>query len=121
MSSPALPLYYRALCGRACSLVPYDDGSSPWEHADTEITVRLPAQAPVNHHAGFTAGEWFQVAMTHRAMHQRLGTFNLDLDRDEPLFRRLRPAPAGGPAAPGLERLRAFRLLGARRAHLRHV
>ena len=26
----SLALYYRALCGEICSLVPYDDGSSPW-------------------------------------------------------------------------------------------
>jgi hypothetical protein len=107
---PALGLYYRALCGQPCSLVPYDDGASPWEHADTETTIWLPARAPVDDHADFTADEWYQVAMTHRAMHQRLGTFELDLDRDEPLFRRLRPlAPAGGdPGSPALERLAAL-------------
>ncbi len=104
----ALALYYRALCGRVCSLVPYDDGGDPWEHADTETTVWLPARAPLDDHADFTADEWFQVAMTHRAMHQRLGTFDLDLDRDEPLFRRLRPALAGDPAVPALERLAAL-------------
>jgi hypothetical protein len=104
----SLALYYRALCGQVCSLVPYDDGSSPWEHADTETTVWLPSQAPLDDHAEFTAGEWYQVAMTHRAMHQRLGTFALDIDRDEPLFQRLRPVGAGDPAAPALERLSAL-------------
>jgi nitric oxide reductase NorD protein len=104
----ALALYYRALCGRVCSLVPYDDGGGPWEHADTETTVWLPSRAPLDDHADFTADEWYQVAMTHRAMHQRLGTFELDLDRDEPLFRRLRPAAAGNPAVPALERLAAL-------------
>jgi Mg-chelatase subunit ChlD len=101
----SLALYYRALCGEICSLVPYDDGSSPWEHADTETTVWLPARAPLDDHAEFTADEWYQVAMTHRAMHQALGTFALDLDRDEPLFTRLRPADTGDPAVPALERL----------------
>lgn len=90
-----LALYYRALCGEVCSLVPYDDGSSPWEHADTETTIWLPRQAPLDDHAEFTADEWYQVATTHRAMHRRLGTFDLDLDRDEPLFPRLRPTNAG--------------------------
>jgi len=104
----ALALYYRALCGRVCSLVPYDDGASPWEHADTETTVWLPAQAPLDDHADFTADEWYQVAMTHRAMHQRLGTFELDLDGDEPLFRRLRPPYPGHQGAPALERLAAL-------------
>jgi hypothetical protein len=104
----SLALYYRALCGRVCSLVPYDDGSSPWEHADTETTVWLPATAPLDDHAEFTADEWYQVAMTHRAMHQRLGTFELSLDGDEPLFRRLRPSPAGDPGVPALERLAAL-------------
>ena len=103
-----LALYYRALCGRVCSLVPYDDGGGPWEHADTETTVWLPSRAPLDDHADFTADEWYQVAMTHRAMHQRLGTFDLDLDRDEPLFRRLRPAATGNPAVPALERLAAL-------------
>jgi hypothetical protein len=104
----SLALYYRALCGQVCSLVPYDDGSSPWEHADTETTVWLPTRAPLDDHADFTADEWYQVAMTHRAMHQRLGTFELDLDGDEPLFRRLRPPYAGDPAVPALERLAAL-------------
>ena len=87
----SLALYYRALCGQVCSLAPYDDGSSPWEHADTETTVWLPHDAPLDDHAEFDADDWYQVAMTHRAMHQKLGTFDLDLDRDEPLFARLRP------------------------------
>ena len=104
----ALALYYRALCGRVCSLVPYDDGSSPWEHADTETTVWLPATAPLDDHAEFTADEWYQVAMTHRALHQRLGTFELSLDGDEPLFRRLRRSRAGDPGVPALERLAAL-------------
>jgi nitric oxide reductase NorD protein len=104
----ALALYYRALCGRVCSLVPYDDGSSPWEHADTETTVWLPTRAPLDDHADFTADEWYQVAMTHRAMHQRLGTFDLDLDRDEPLFRRLRPVSADDPGVSALERVAAL-------------
>lgn len=104
----SLALYYRAMCARICSLIPYDDGSSPWEHADTETTVWLPAQAPLDDHAEFTAEEWYQVAMTHRAMHQELGTFELDLDREEPLFRRLRPLDTGDPAVPALERLSAL-------------
>jgi hypothetical protein len=108
-----LALYYRALCGQACSLVPYDDdGGSPWEHADTETTVWLPARAPRDDHADFTVGQWYQVAMTHRAMHQRLGTFQVDPDGDEPLFRRLRPplisSTAGETAVPALERLAAL-------------
>lgn len=103
----ALALYYRALCGRVCSVSPLDDGSSPWEHADTETTIWLPAQAPLDDHADFTASEWYRVAITHRALHQRLGTFALDLDRDEPLFTRLRPA-GGDPAVPALERLAAL-------------
>lgn len=104
----SLALYYRALCGGICSLVPYDDGSSPWEHADTETTVWLPSRAPLDDHAEFTAEQWYQVAMTHRAMHQLLGTFDLDLDRAEPLFRRLRPRDTGDPAVPALERLAAL-------------
>lgn len=101
----SLALYYRALCGEICSLVPYDDGSSPWEHADTETTVWLPREAPLDDHAEFTAEEWYQVAMTHRAMHRALGTFGLDLDKDEPLFARMRPRDTGDPDVPSLQRL----------------
>jgi len=101
----SLALYYRALCGEVCSLVPYDDGSSPWEHADTETTVWLPRQAPLDDHAEFTADQWYQVAMTHRAMHRAMGTFELDLDRDEPLFARRRPRAAGDADVPSLQRL----------------
>jgi len=101
----ALALYYRALCGEVCSLVPYDDGSSPWEHADTETTVWLPRRAPLDDHAEFDAEEWYRVAMTHRAMHRALGTFAVDLDKPEPLFARLRPKDTGDPALPALTRL----------------
>jgi Mg-chelatase subunit ChlD len=101
----SLALYYRALCGEVCSLIPYDDGSSPWEHADTETTVWLPREAPLDDHAEFTAAEWYQVAMTHRAMHRTLGTFELDLDKDEPLFARMRPRDTGDPRIPSLQRL----------------
>jgi len=101
----SLALYYRALCGDICSLVPYDDGSSPWEYADTETTVWLPREAPLDDHAEFDAEEWYQVAMTHRAMHRTLGTFDLDLDLDEPLFTRLRPTDTGDPDVPSLQRL----------------
>jgi len=101
----SLALYYRALCGEVCSLVPYDDGSSPWEHADTETTVWLPRRAPLDDHAEFTADQWYQVAMTHRAMHRAMGTFELDLDRDEPLFPRRRPRAADDADVPSLPRL----------------
>lgn len=101
----SLALYYRALCGDACSLVPYDDGSSPWEHADTETTVWLPHEAPLDDHAEFTASQWYQVAMTHRAMHRTLGTFALDLDRAEPLYTRLRPTTPAPTGTPALEQL----------------
>ncbi|WGL52476.1 hypothetical protein P5P86_01295 [Nocardioides sp. BP30] len=101
----SLALYYRALCGEVCSLIPYDDGSSPWEHADTETTVWLPREAPLDDHAEFDAQEWYQVAMTHRAMHRALGTFDIDLARDEPLFARMRPTDPGDPDVPSLRRL----------------
>ncbi len=41
----------------------------------------------------YTDAAWYQVALTHRALHHTLGTFRLDLVRDEPLFTRLRPDP----------------------------
>lgn len=104
-----LVLYYRALAGRACELVSYDDDADLRQHPDTATTVRLPARAPVLPASGTQRpGAWYRVALAHRAMHQACGTFGLDLDRDEPLFVRHRPAP-NGRAVPHLEQfLRCF-------------
>jgi nitric oxide reductase NorD protein len=101
----ALTLYFRALARRTCELVPYDDDTDLWQHPDTATTVRLPSRAPVPHDGSFDSAGWYQVAMTHRALHHSLGTFDLDLDRPEPLFGRFRPtAPVSASAAPPLER-----------------
>ncbi|MGW4485525.1 VWA domain-containing protein [Amycolatopsis sp. NPDC004368] len=89
----SLSLYYRALCGRGCELVPYDDDAERRQRPDTATTVRLPSHV----HSGRS---WYQVAVTHRALHHELGTFELALDRPEPFFRRLRPAGLHG----GLDR-----------------
>lgn len=83
----ALTLYFRALAGRGCELVPYDDDADLWQHPDTASTVRLPAK--VSYPDG---DEWYRVAVTHRSMHHALGTFALDLDAPEPFFARRRPA-----------------------------
>ena len=40
----ALTLYFRALAGRGCELVPYEDDADLWQHPDTASTVRLPAR-----------------------------------------------------------------------------
>lgn len=89
-------LYYRALSGRGCELVAYADDADLWQHPDTATTVRLPAHAP-------DVADWYEVALTHRALHHTLGTFRLDLNKPEPLFKRLRPAvPDDG--VPPLER-----------------
>jgi nitric oxide reductase NorD protein len=103
VSQHTLTLYYRALSGRACELLPYADDADHWQHPDTATTIRLPSHAPV--HDTLTPGAWYQVAMTHRALHHSLGTFTLDLQRPEPFFRRLRPNdPPGASDAPALER-----------------
>jgi hypothetical protein len=93
-----LVLYYQALAGRGCELVPYDDDADVWQHPDTATTVRLPGRPPsLTHHwsnhgpSGHGSAAWYRVALTHRAMHQAGGTFDLDLDRAEPLFARRRP------------------------------
>jgi hypothetical protein len=80
----ALTLYFRALSGRGCEIVPYADDADLWQHPDTATTVRLPAHAP-------DVADWYEVALTHRALHHTLGTFRLDLDKPEPLFGRRRP------------------------------
>ena len=85
-SQHALTLYFRALAGAGCELVPYDDDADLWQHPDTVTTVRLPARAPYE-----DAGEWYRVAVTHRSLHHALGTFGLDLVAPEPLFARRRP------------------------------
>jgi hypothetical protein len=92
----ALTLYFRALSGRGCELSPYADDADLWQHPDTATTVRLPATAP-------PVDRWYEVALTHRALHHALGTFRLDLDRPEPIFRRLRPSAS--PRLPALEQL----------------
>lgn len=104
-----LVLYYRAMAGRACELVPYDDDVDVWQHPDTATTVRLPARAPLLPTLGTQrSAAWYHVALAHRAMHQACGTFKLDLDRDEPLFVRHRP-PANRRGVPHLEQfLRCF-------------
>ena len=86
-----LGLYYRALCGRSCALVPYDDDRWSRQHPDTATTLRLPAAAPPPP-APLAPDAWYRVAVAHRAMHHERGTFGLLLDRDEPHFRRARPA-----------------------------
>ena len=99
----SLTLYFRALCGRGCEIVPYADDADLWQHPDTTSTLRLPS-----HPAG--GASFYQVAVTHRALHHSLGTFGLDLDRPEPLFTRLRPALVPRPGVPALERF--IRLFG---------
>lgn len=104
-----LTLYYRAMAGRACELVPYDDDADVWQHPDTATTIRLPARAPsLTTVSAQRSAAWYRVALTHRAMHQACGTFEFDLDRDEPLFVRRRPA-ANRRGIPHLEQfLRRF-------------
>ena len=104
-----LVLYYRAIAGRDCELVPYDADADVWPRPDTATTVRLPARAPSLPRSGAQQpAKWYQVALAHRAMHQAAGTFDFDLDRDEPLFARRRPA-AGRQGVPHLEQfLRCF-------------
>jgi nitric oxide reductase NorD protein len=100
----ALTLYFRALSGRGCEIIAYADDADLWQHPDTATTVRLPAHAP-------DVADWYEVALTHRALHHTLGTFRLDLDRPEPLFGRLRQ-----PSTPGLPALEQFARLFGRSA-----
>jgi hypothetical protein len=101
-------LYHQALCGHSCELVPYDDDADLWQHPDTATTVRLPSHPPLPRDGTVTADQWYRVAATHRALHRMCGTFQLDLERDEPLFDRHRP-PATRTGAPALEQfLRNF-------------
>ncbi|MFI5894649.1 nitric oxide reductase activation protein NorD [Actinoplanes sp. NPDC051513] len=78
-----LTLYFRALSRRGCELSAYADDADLWQHPDTQTTVRLPLTAP-------PVDGFYDVALTHRALHHALGTFTPDLDAPEPLFRRLR-------------------------------
>ncbi len=98
----ALTLYFRALAGRGCELVPYEDDADLWQHPDTASTVRLPAR--VSYPDG---DEWYRVAVTHRSLHHALGTFAIDLAAPEPFFARRRPAlpPSDVPALERFARL----------------
>ena len=98
----ALTLYFRALAGRGCELVPYGDDADLWQHPDTATTVRLPARVSYQ-----DTEEWYRVAVTHRSLHHALGTFGLDLAAPEPLFARRRPdlPPADVPALERFARL----------------
>lgn len=100
----SLSLYYRALCGRACDLVPYDDDRHERQHPDTATTLRLPSHVHVPAGVGL-ADDWYRVAVAHRAMHHEFGTFDLDFAREEPFFRPLRPTEPVGDGRSGLERL----------------
>jgi hypothetical protein len=107
----ALSLYFRALSGHGCELVPYDDDADVWQHPDTMTTLRLPSRPPLCDGDPLTGADWYQVALTHRAMHHALGTFDFEPGRPEPLFARLRPAALDAPSPePGLERY--IRLFG---------
>jgi nitric oxide reductase NorD protein len=100
----ALTLYYRALSGRVAEITPYDDDVDLWQHPDTATTVRLPSRPPTSDHGSFSGADWYQVAMTHRALHHALGTFSLDLQRSEPFFAKLRPDEPDPYPMPPLER-----------------
>lgn len=97
-SQQALTLYFRALAGRGCELVPYEDDADLWQHPDTATTVRLPARVSYP-----DTEEWYRVAVTHRSLHHALGTFALDLAAPEPLFARRRPV-VDASDVPALER-----------------
>ena len=101
----ALGLYFRALSGHGCELLSYDDDADVWQHPDTMTTLRLPSSPPVRDGDPVSGGDWYQVAVTHRALHHALGTFDFDPGRPEPLFRRLRPDFLDeSTPVPGLER-----------------
>lgn len=102
----SLALFYRALCGRGCVFVPYDDDAETRQRPDTGTTVRLPA----HRHVPATLGaDWYRVAVAHRAMHHEHATFALDLARAEPFFRMMRPVEtAADDDRPGLERFFAL-------------
>ena len=99
-----LTLFYRAVCGHGCIVVPYDDDREERQHPDTGTSVRLPSYVDLPGRPN-AVGDWYRVAMAHRALHHELGSFDLELDDDEPFFRRLRP-PA--PTADGISHLEAF-------------
>lgn len=87
----SLTLFYRALCGRSCVLVPHDDDAEERQHPDTATTVWLPSHVHVPVALG---ADWYRVAVAHRAMHHECGTFGLDLAHREPFFRAMRPVEA---------------------------
>lgn len=101
---PALTLYFRALAAHACELLA-DDDADGGQHPDTMTTLRLPPHPPLGADDLVSGSDWYQVALTHRAMHHALGTFEFQPGGAEPLFRRLRPVGLDVPSPlPPLER-----------------
>ena len=70
-SQQALTLYFRALAGRGCELVPYEDDADLWQHPDTATTVRLPARVSYRGHRGVVPGRGHAPLPAPRARHVR--------------------------------------------------
>ncbi|MGH3664654.1 MAG: nitric oxide reductase activation protein NorD [Egibacteraceae bacterium] len=106
---PVLDVYYRALSGRRAHLLEHDDAAA--QAPDTTTTVRLPGRID---DFGSPRGnfDWYKVALTHRAAHYELGSFDYRLDRPSRVSPRLALGAASLPRLDpetDLERvLRAF-------------
>lgn len=75
-----LQLYFRALCGRSTTMVPYEDESHTVQRPDSDTTMHLPGRCTTWPDRAANR-DWYKVATTHRALHYALGTFQFRLAR----------------------------------------
>lgn len=87
-AAPVLQLYFRALSGRSTTMVAHEDDGHVRQRPDSDTTMHLPGRCGLWPERAMNR-DWYKVAVTHRALHHALGTF--ELTPDPPV-----PAPPGG-------------------------
>jgi hypothetical protein len=104
-----LTIYYQALAGRSVRLLPLSEEEQKTPPPDTRLTVRLPAEQ--------VSGDWYKLAVGHRAIHYEAGTYDFEFSRPARYFSSLRPKDTCGiPVYDGDSQLDWFFRLFANRA-----
>lgn len=104
-----LTIYYQALAGRSVRLLPLSEEEKKAPPPDTRLTIRLPAEQ--------ASGEWYKLAVGHRAIHYEAGTYDFEFLRPAQYFSSLRPEDIGRiPVYDGDSQLDWFFRLFANRA-----
>lgn len=104
-----LTIYYQALAGRSVRLLPLSEEERKTPPPDTRLTVRLPVEQ--------ASGNWYKLAVGHRAIHYEAGTYDFEFSRPARHFLSLRPSNMDGiPVYDGDSQLDWFFRLFANRA-----